>query len=156
MRNNLPVSQHEYEFADGVTLMSTTDAQSHLTYANAAFIQISGFEQSELLGEPHNLVRHPDMPREAFADLWATLKAGQSWTGVIKNRRKNGDHYWVRANAAPMKRNGSTVGYMSVRTKATREEVQASENLYRSFREGRTGGRAFYKGLGQLGLLEQP
>jgi aerotaxis receptor len=147
MRSNLPVSQREHEFADGVTLMSTTDAQSHLTYANAAFIQVSGFDQSELLGEPHNLVRHPDMPPEAFADMWATLKAGQSWTGVIKNRRKNGDHYWVRANAAPIKRNGSTVGYMSVRTKASREEVQASEALYRSFREGRAGGRAFHKGL---------
>src|SRR3954463_7398111 len=98
MRINLPVTQHQYDFPQDATLMSTTDAQSHITYANATFVQASGFDSEEILGQPHNLVRHPDMPSEAFADMWATLKAGLSWTALVKNRRKNGDHYWVRAN----------------------------------------------------------
>ncbi|MFT3816491.1 MAG: methyl-accepting chemotaxis protein [Rubrivivax sp.] len=116
-------------------------------HANAAFIQVSGFERDELMGQPHNLVRHPDMPAEAFADMWATLKAGQSWTALIKNRRKNGDHYWVRANATPVRRDGRVSGYMSVRTKPARDEVARAEALYREFREGRAGRRRFHKGL---------
>ena len=147
MRQNLPVTQREHEIGVGITLMSTTDAQSHVTYANAAFIAVSGYERDELLGQPHNIVRHPDMPREAFADMWATLQGGQSWTALVKNRRKNGDHYWVRANATPVRRDGRLVGYMSVRTKPSRDEVAAAEALYRSFREGRAGSRAFHKGL---------
>lgn len=102
MKNNQPVTQRDYQFADNVTLMSTTDTQSHITYANAAFIEVSGFSREEIIGQPHNAVRHPDMPAQAFADMWATLKAGQSWTALVKNRRKNGDHYWVRANASPI------------------------------------------------------
>lgn len=147
MRTNLPVTQREFEVGDGVTLMSTTDPQSHLTYANAAFIEVSGFSRDELMGQPHNVVRHPDMPREAFADMWATLKAGQSWTALVKNRRKNGDHYWVRANATPVLRAGRCVGYMSVRTKPARAEIAAAEGLYRAFCDGKAGGRAFHKGL---------
>jgi aerotaxis receptor len=127
--------------------MSTTDPSSHIVYANAAFIEVSGFERDEILGQPHNLVRHPDMPREAFADMWATLKAGESWTALVKNRRKDGDHYWVRANATPVMRNGQLAGYMSVRTKPTRDEVAQAEALYADFRAGRQGSRAFHKGL---------
>lgn len=93
MRNNQPVTQREYEFPDSVTLMSVTDPTSRITYANEAFIEVSGFEPEELIGQYHNMVRHPDMPAEAFADMWETLKAGQSWTALVKNRRKNGDHY---------------------------------------------------------------
>ncbi len=147
MRNNLPVTQREYEIDGGTTLMSTTDTRSYLTYVNAAFIEVSGFEKDELMGQPHNLVRHPDMPPEAFADMWATLQGGQSWTALVKNRRKNGDHYWVRANATPVMRNGAVTGYMSVRTKPGRDEVAATEALYKAFREGRAGSRAFHKGL---------
>ncbi|AOK62992.1 aerotaxis receptor Aer [Burkholderia ubonensis] len=147
MRNNQPVTQHEFEFPDDVTLMSTTDADSTITYANAAFIQVSGFSGEEIEGQPHNLVRHPDMPKEAFADMWATLKGGEPWTALVKNRRKNGDHYWVRANAVPVMRNGQPKGYMSVRTKATRDEIAAADALYRDFREGKAGHRRFYKGL---------
>jgi aerotaxis receptor len=147
MRTNLPVTQREYEFPADATLMSTTDTQSHITYANAAFIQVSGFERDEILGQPHNQVRHPDMPPEAFADMWATLKAGQSWTALVKNRRKNGDHYWVRANATPVVRDGQLMGYMSVRTKPSRAEIDATEKLYRAFREGKAGSRKFHKGL---------
>ena len=147
MKNNQPVTGREFEFPADVTLLSTTDTQSHVTYANAAFVAVSGFERDQILGQPHNLVRHPDMPTQAFADMWATLKAGQSWTALVKNRRQNGDHYWVRANATPVVRGGQVVGYMSVRTKPGREEVQATETLYRAFREGRAGARRFHRGL---------
>jgi aerotaxis receptor len=147
MRTNLPVSQREYEFPADTTLMSVTDSQSHIQYANAAFVQVSGFDREEIMGQAHNLVRHPDMPAEAFADMWATLKTGQSWTGLVKNRRKDGDHYWVRANATPVERNGQLVGYMSVRTKPTRDEIAGAEKLYGQFRAGKAGSRAFHKGL---------
>ena len=147
MRKNLPVTQREYDFPEDATLLSTTDTQSHIAYANAAFVQVSGFENDEILGQPHNIVRHPDMPVQAFADMWSTLKAGRSWTALVKNRRKNGDHYWVRANATPIVRKGDVVGYMSVRTKPKREEVAATEKIYREFSENRAGSRKFHEGL---------
>ena len=147
MRINSPITQREFVVPEHATLMSTTDAQSHIVYANDAFVSVSGFERDELLGQAHNIVRHPDMPQEAFADMWATLKGGEPWTAVVKNRRKNGDHYWVRANATPMVRNGRITGYMSVRTKASAQEVKAAESLYKDFREGRAGHSSFYKGL---------
>ncbi|HFT8008065.1 TPA: methyl-accepting chemotaxis protein [Burkholderia cenocepacia] len=147
MRNNQPVTQQEFDFPDDVTLMSTTDADSIITYANTTFAQVSGFSNEELVGQPHNVVRHPDMPKEAFADMWATLRRGEPWTALVKNRRKNGDHYWVRANAIPVMRNGAPQGYMSVRTKAPHDETQAADALYRAFREGKAGRRRFHKGL---------
>ncbi|HSI47689.1 MAG TPA: methyl-accepting chemotaxis protein [Ideonella sp.] len=147
MRDNQPITQREYEFPDNATLMSTTDPQSHITYANAAFVEVSGFTREEVMGKPHNLVRHPDMPAEAFADMWATLKGGEPWTALVKNRRKNGDHYWVRANATPVVRDGKVAGFMSVRTKASREEIAGAEQLYRELREGKAGSRRFHKGL---------
>ncbi|MFG5410898.1 methyl-accepting chemotaxis protein, partial [Piscinibacter sakaiensis] len=147
MRQNLPITQREYDFPADATLMSSTDTQSHITYANEAFIKVSGFEREEILGQPHNMVRHPDMPREAFADMWQTLKSGQSWTALVKNRRKDGDHYWVRANATPVVRGGRVVGYMSVRTKPGRDEVAQAEAMYRDFRESRAGSRRFHRGL---------
>lgn len=160
MRNNQPVTQHEYELPDNATLMSTTDAHSHIAYANAAFVEVSGFTREELQGQPHNIVRHPDMPTEAFADMWSTLKRGEPWTALVKNRRKDGDYYWVRANAMPVVRDGRPVGYLSVRTKASREEIGAAEACYRDFREGRAKGWRFHKGLvlraGWLGCLSLP
>jgi len=147
MKVNQPVSQREYEFPKNATLMSTTDTDSRIAYANEAFVDVSGYTREELAGQPHNVVRHPDMPPEAFADMWATLKNGEPWTALVKNRRKNGDHYWVRANATPLVRAGRPVGYMSVRTKPSRDEIAAAEALYRDFREGRAKNRAFHKGL---------
>jgi aerotaxis receptor len=147
MRNNQPITQREYEFPADATLMSTTDTQSRITYANDAFVEVSGFTHAEIHGQPHNLVRHPDMPQEAFADMWSTLKGGEPWTALVKNRRKNGDHYWVRANATPVVRDGKPTGYMSVRTKASREEIASAEHLYQDFREGKAGARRFHKGL---------
>ena len=154
MRKNLPVTQHEYPFPDGVTLMSTTDPQGRLTYANSAFVEVSGFTSEELMGKAHNIVRHPDMPPEAFADMWKTIQNGEPWSALVKNRRKDGDHYWVRANAAAQRRNGQLVGYVSVRTKPTSAEVAAAEALYARMREGKTSGRKIYKGvLVRSGLL---
>ena len=154
MRNNQPVTQREFDYPDDATLMSVTDTQSHLTYANAAFVAVSGFKREELIGQPHNMLRHPDMPKEAFADMWKTMQGGDSWSALVKNRRENGDHYWVRANAAPVRRNNQLVGYMSVRTKPTRAEVESAEALYRDLREGKAGGRALYKGvLVRTGML---
>jgi len=147
MRINQPVTQREFAFPADATLLSTTDVHSHVTYANESFLNVSGFAAEELIGQPHNVVRHPDMPREAFADMWATLKSGQSWTALVKNRRKDGDHYWVRANATPVVRNGQTVGYMSVRTRPDPEEVRQIEPVYRRFVEGRAGHLAFDRGL---------
>ena len=147
MRTNLPVTKKAFEFPDTETLLSTTDTHSNITYANAAFVRTSGFELDELVGNPHNMVRHPDMPVEAFADMWRCLKDGYSWTALVKNRRQNGDHYWVRANAAPMLRNGVLTGYLSVRTKPSAMQVQATDALYKRFRDGKARGLAFHRGL---------
>lgn len=150
------VSQQNTPLDDDITLMSTTDLQSYITHANDTFVQISGYQLNELLEKPHNLVRHPDMPKAAFADMWYTLKQGEPWSGIVKNRRKNGDHYWVRANAVPMVREGRVTGYMSIRTRATDEEIAAVEPLYKALNEGRCN-RRIHKGLvvrkGWLGSL---
>ena len=94
MRNNQPVTQKEVLLSPGQSIVSTTDLKGQITSVNQAFLEISGFTEAELIGEPHNIVRHPEMPVEAFADLWSTLKNGRPWTGLVKNRCKNGDYYW--------------------------------------------------------------
>ncbi|MHB1115525.1 methyl-accepting chemotaxis protein [Sideroxydans sp.] len=127
MRNNQPVTGREYPFPQGQTVISYTNQKGQITRANEAFIALSGFTEKELMGQPHNLVRHPDMPPEAFRDLWDTIKKGRPWSGLVKNRRKDGDHYWVRAYASPLA-DGS--GYVSVRVAATRQEISAAEALY--------------------------
>ena len=147
MRVNLPITNAEYELSDGVSLVSRTDLKGRILYANLAFIEASGYGEAELLGKPHNLVRHPDMPEEAFADLWATLKAGLPWSGVVKNRRKNGDFYWVFANVTPVHENGMANGYLSVRTKLTRPQIVEAEHLYRQFKEGRADHMAIRHGM---------
>jgi PAS domain S-box-containing protein len=157
MRTNLPVTQQEYALKDGMTIVSRTDLKGKITYINADFIEASGFDEAELIGQPHNMVRHPDMPEEAFADMWDTLKAGRPWTGLVKNRRKNGEHYWVVANATPILESGQAIGYMSVRTRPTREQVAAAEAAYRLFKEGRAKGLAISEGrvvkVAGLGVL---
>ncbi|HCM9015282.1 TPA: PAS domain-containing protein [Salmonella enterica subsp. enterica serovar Paratyphi B] len=150
------VSQLNTPLDDDTTLMSTTDLESYITHANDTFVQVSGYQLNELLAQPHNLVRHPDMPKAAFADMWYTLKQGEPWSGIVKNRRKNGDHYWARANAVPMIREGRVTGYMSIRTRATDDEIAAVEPLYQALNEGRCSKR-IHKGLvvrqGLLGKL---
>ena len=136
MRTNLPVTQREFPFPEGETLVSTTDLQGRIRYCNAAFVEVSGYERAELLGQPHNMIRHPDMPPEAFRDMWATIQSGQPWSAMVKNRRKNGDHYWVQANVTPLlDANGQPSGFMSVRTQPSREAVAAAEALYQRMRD---------------------
>ena len=139
MRSNLPVTNVEYILKDTETIVSKTDLRGNITYANQDFVNISGFSEEELIGAPQNIVRHPDMPVEAFADFWHTIKRGKAWTGLVKNRCKNGDHYWVEANAAPIIKNQQVVGYTSIRTKPSREQVQAAENAYRAIKAGNKG-----------------
>ena len=130
MRNNQPVSQREYPLREGAAIISWTDAKGNITFANDDFVEASGFTRDELIGQPQNIVRHPDMPTEAFRDLWATIKTGQPWVGLVKNRRKDGDHYWVKATVTPT----PDGGYLSVRAKPQRDEVQAAEALYQRMR----------------------
>ncbi|MCT4723899.1 MULTISPECIES: PAS domain-containing protein [Enterobacteriaceae] len=130
MRQNLPVTGRNLELPKDANILSTTSPQSHITYVNPDFIKISGFTEEELLGQPHNIVRHPDMPPAAFEHMWSTLKSGRSWMGLVKNRCKNGDHYWVSAYVTPIAKNGSIVEYQSVRTKPEPEQVLAAEKLY--------------------------
>ena len=147
MRNNQPVTQQEYQYPDDATLMSTTDVNSHITYANDAFIEVSGFASEDIIGQPHNIVRHPDMPPQAFKDMWATLQQGFPWTALVKNRRRNGDHYWVRANVVPIIRGGKTRGYLSVRTKPTAAEITETQLLYDKINRGELNNRRLHKGL---------
>ena len=130
MRVNLPVTQQEYDYQADEMLVSMTDTKGRITHCNAAFIRTSGYEPEELIGQAHNLIRHPDMPSEAFADLWQTISNGRSWTALVKNRRKNGDHYWVHAHVTPLLERGRVIGYLSVRTKPTREQVNEAATLY--------------------------
>lgn len=136
MRQERAVTHREYILQDTETIVSKTDLQGNITYVNQDFVRISGFSEQELLGAPQNIVRHPDMPKEAFYDLWQTLRSGKAWTGLVKNRCKNGDHYWVEAHAAPITENGEITGYTSVRVKPSREQVAAAEAAYREIREG--------------------
>lgn len=137
MKINLPVSGRAVEFSADANILSTTNPKGAITYVNPDFINISGFTEAELLGVNHNIVRHPDMPPEAFAHLWQTLKSGRSWMGLVKNRCKNGDHYWVSAYATPMQRNGEIVEYQSVRTRPSKALVDAAEHLYAQLRSGK-------------------
>ena len=146
MRTNLPVTDKEVELSDQKSIVSKTDLKGRITYINPYFIEVSGFSEDELMGSAHNIVRHPDMPPEAFADLWRSLKAGLPWTGMVKNRCKNGDFYWVVANVTPIIERGQPVGYMSVRSKPSREQIAATEAVYRRFRQGTANGLAIRDG----------
>lgn len=136
MRQNLPVTQVEYVLHESETIVSKTDLHGNITYANDDFIRISGYTESELIGAPQNILRHPDMPAEAFADLWHTIQAGKSWTGLVKNRCKNGDFYWVEATAAPLIKDAKVVGYTSIRVKPSRQQINAAETAYRAIKDG--------------------
>ncbi len=146
MRDNGPITSREVELKSGDLLVSRTDAGGRITFVNQAFIDISGFTEDELMGAPHNLVRHPHMPKEAFADLWATIKSGKPWEGFVKNRTKTGDYYWVRANITPIMEDGETVGYVSIRSKPGRAQVAEAERVYALFRAGRAKGLSIREG----------
>lgn len=137
MKMNGPVTNVEQTFSPEQRLISATDASGNITYCNSEFVRISGYTEQELLGSPHKLVRHPDMPAAVFAVMWQYLRAGKSWMGVVKNRCKNGDYYWVSAYVTPIQEGGRIVGYESVRVKPTREQVDRAQKLYDRIGDGR-------------------
>ncbi len=146
MRVNEPITNRDMVLPAGKPLVSRTDVGGRIVFANQAFVRVSGFTEKELLGQPQNLVRHPHVPSAVFADLWATLKAGMPWEGLVKNRAKSGDHYWVRANVVPVQENGAITGYISVRQAAQADEVATAEAAYAAMREGRGTGLALREG----------
>jgi len=120
----------EVPFPDGKLIVSVTDLAGIVTHCNQAFVDMSGFSQEEILGQPHHILRHPDMPAAAFADLWTTIQKGDKWHGYVKNLRKDGAYYWVHAIAVPNVRDGRIVGYTSVRRKPSRAKIDAASALY--------------------------
>lgn len=141
MRLNLPITNQEYPFPKGETLVSVTDLKGRILYCNEMFAHVSGFEMHELLGQPHNIIRHPEIPEEAFRDLWETIQEGRPWSAVVKNRRKDGAHYWVVANVTPLSDESGLTGYMSVRTEATREQIEGAEEVFEQMRQEKEEGR---------------
>jgi aerotaxis receptor len=136
MKTDVHVTNVETVVPENAFIYSQTDLKGKITEANEVFAQISGYTADEMVGQPHSLVRHPDMPREAFADLWKSIKAGRPWQGVVKNRRSDGGFYWVLANVSPVRQEGRVVGYQSLRQRPSREQVRAAEEAYRRIREG--------------------
>ena len=162
MRINLPVTQQPYDFSGDELLVSCTNTKGEITHCNPAFVRVSGYRYEELMGQPHNIIRHPDMPAAAYKDLWRTVGRGEPWTGLVKNRCKNGDHYWVRANVTPIMDAGRPRGYMSVRTKPTAQEAAAAEALYAQMRADSASGQERFRleagelhGVGVRGVAQR-
>lgn len=147
MKINTPVTNNEVQVLASSNIVSRTDLKGAITFVNRDFIEISGFTEEELIGQNHNIVRHPDMPPEAFKDLWSTVKAGKSWVGMVKNRCKNGDYYWVEANVTPFAENGQVLGYISVRKKATLQQIAAAETEYKEIKHGKSLLQALFSQL---------
>lgn len=135
MRNNQPVTDKEISFSTDEKLISSTDLKGRIKHCNDAFERVSGFTREELVGQPHNIIRHPDMPSEAYEVMWSHLKANQPWMGLVKNRCKNGDYYWVNAYVTPVTDNGTVIGYESVRRVPERSDVERAEKLYRKIKK---------------------
>ncbi len=146
MKINMPVTNTEIMFDDAQFMLTKTDLKGAITYANQDFIKVSGFSEAELIGQSHNVVRHPDMPVEAFEDMWRTLKSGRPWNGMVKNRTKDGDFYWVIASAAPITESGVITGFLSARRKPTRQRVEEADEAYRLFKDGKAKGLSIING----------
>jgi aerotaxis receptor len=127
------VTEREIAYPEGRLIISRTDLDGVITHANDAFVELSGYQKEELIGQPHSILRHPDMPKAAFKDLWDTMAAGKKWHGYVKNLRKDGAHYWVYATAVPNVRNGKTVGYTSVRRKPSRKKIEELSKVYKEW-----------------------
>src|SRR5690606_30177580 len=140
MRNNQPVFDVEQAVREDQYLISRTDLDGRIVYANHAFVEVSGFPLDELVGSHHHIVRHPDMPPAAFADLGAAIKAGKTWCGLVKNRCNDGRYYWVNATVSPIVQNGATVGYGSVRVKASEGQIEQATQLYKRINAGHLRG----------------
>ncbi len=145
MRRNLPITPVEFPFPSGHTVVSTTDLKGRILHCNPAFVLLSGYSREELLGQPHNMIRHPDMPEEAFRDMWETIQQGLPWSAPVKNRRKDGSYYWVQANVTPLLDGDKPIGYMSVRTEPKRSQVEAAEALYATMRAEAEHGRLVHR-----------
>ncbi|TGK38069.1 methyl-accepting chemotaxis protein [Leptospira andrefontaineae] len=130
MRKNLPITGREIQFAESAVIISRTDSKGKITYVSQDFADVSGFSEEEMLGQPHNIVRHPDIPPAVYKDLWDTVQSGRPWNAIVKNRAKNGDHYWVDATVTPVLENGVITGYMSVRKKTNRQQIEKAEKLF--------------------------
>ena len=137
MKINLPVTGKDRTYSERIKIISTTNLKGAIDSINADFLEISGFSEDEVLGKNHNVVRHPDMPPAAFEDLWQTVKAGKPWMGIVKNRCKNGDHYWVDAFVTPVYEHGEVTGYQSVRVKPAQIAVERAEKLYKRLNAGK-------------------
>jgi aerotaxis receptor len=120
----------ETPYPDGKLIVSTTDKQGIITHVNHSFVEMSGYSEDELMGMAHSILRHPDMPAAAFKDLWDTVNKGVKWQGIVKNLRKDGGYYWVKATVIPNIRNGQVEGYTSVRRKPSRSKVNECIKLY--------------------------
>ncbi len=131
-RRRVFVTQVETPYPHGKLIVSRTDTAGIITQCNPSFVEMSGYPEAEIVGQPHCILRHPDMPTAAFRDLWDTVKAGRQWNGYVKNLRKDGGHYWVYATVVPNIRDGQIVGFTSVRREASHEKVIAAEAQYRS------------------------
>lgn len=123
-------TQIETPYPDGKLIVSTTSPEGIITHVNRAFVEMSGYTEEELIGSPHSILRHPDMPPAAFKDLWDTIGRGEKWQGYVKNLRKDGGYYWVKATVIPNIRAGKVVGYTSVRRKPSRTKVEDCIQLY--------------------------
>lgn len=132
MKINLPVTGQEKFFSTEKNMVTKTNTKGIITFANKDFIDVSGFSEEALIGKNHNIIRHPDMPPIAFEIMWKTLQRGLPWRGIVKNRCKNGDHYWVDAQVVPIKKNGEITGYMSVRACPSREDIAEAESAYKT------------------------
>ncbi|MBJ7536819.1 methyl-accepting chemotaxis protein [Marinomonas transparens] len=134
----MPVTNKENDFPESDVLVSSTDVKGQITFVNDAFCKVAGYEREALIGAPHNLIRHPDVPPAVFADMWANLKQGKSWMGLVKNRCENGDHYWVSAHVSPLLDGSRVIGYESVRRKATRDEINHAQSVYDRINGGKS------------------
>ena len=124
--------EREVTLSKDTMIVSETDSKGNIIYANADFCEIAGYSKEDLIGKPHNCVRHPDMPRAAFKDLWETIQRGNVWNGIVKNKTKDGGYYWVNATAYPSKNSKGELRYVSIRVKPTEEEVENAINLYKT------------------------
>lgn len=156
MRSNLPVTNNERTYSADQKLISGTDLKGKITYCNDEFAEVSGFSREELIGESHNLIRHPDMPSEVFASMWEHLKEGKAWMGMVKNRCKNGDYYWVSAYVTPVFTNGDLVGYESVRALPDHDLIRRADHFYREMRSGQFARKQTFKKLAELSGLALP
>lgn len=147
------ITNKEYLFPEDSIIITKTNLKGKITFVSPDFISISGYSEEELIGKPHNLIRHPDMPKAAFKDLWDTIEKGLPWNGYVKNRRKNGDYYWVEATVTPIRENGKINGYMSVRKKPSRERIKEAEVLYDKLNRG-VSTFSFTKYLKQLNFIK--